>query len=334
MIWEPVVYDCGQNGIVGHMGCVFSEIYGNHIYNIAVKHEFFGYEIAGIKLHAAIDVQIHHNNIHNSTLGTWLDWQAQGARVSSNLYYNNDRDLMIEVTHGPYVVDNNIFGSDYNFDNIAQGGAYVHNLCCGTMRREPVPDRSTPYHYPHTTEVAGSTVVYGGDDRLYRNIFLGGAKTYTEQSTYGTEGYQGSPVSLEEYIEEVLAQGNGDLEMYLLVKQPVYINQNCYLKGARNFEREEECRIAEDDPQVRICEEEDGTWLEITAAMAVLQEWEGVLHSADFAMTRITEGAYETPAGTEIVFDTDYCGNARKDRVQAGPFHGLKQGVNRIKVWG
>ena len=97
------IYDCGQNGIVGHMGCVFSEITHNHIYNIAVKHEYFGYEIGGIKLHAAIDVQIHHNNIHNCTLGTWLDWQAQGTRVSKNLYYANDRDLMVEVTHGPYL---------------------------------------------------------------------------------------------------------------------------------------------------------------------------------------------------------------------------------------
>ncbi len=34
------IFDCGQNGIVGHLGCVFSEISDNHIYNIAVKQEF------------------------------------------------------------------------------------------------------------------------------------------------------------------------------------------------------------------------------------------------------------------------------------------------------
>ena len=83
----------------------------------------FGYETTGIKLHAAIDVQIHHNRIHNTTLGTWLDWQAQGVRVSSNLYYDNDCDLMVEVSHGPYLVDNNIFASDFTFENAAQGGA-------------------------------------------------------------------------------------------------------------------------------------------------------------------------------------------------------------------
>lgn len=47
VIRNNVIYDCGQNGIVGHLGCVFSEIYGNEIYNIAVKHEFYGHEIAG-----------------------------------------------------------------------------------------------------------------------------------------------------------------------------------------------------------------------------------------------------------------------------------------------
>ena len=209
MIRNNVIYDCGQNGIVGHMGCIFSEIHDNHIYNIGVKHEYFGHEIAGIKLHAAIDVQIIHNNIHNCTLGTWLDWQAQGTRVSRNLYYANDRDLMIEVTHGPYIFDNNIFASDYNFDNIAQGGLYLNNLCCGTMRREPVLDRSTPYHFPHTTDVAGTALVYSGDDRIYQNIFLGGAPAYTEQSLTGTHDYNGRPTSLEEYIQKVVSLGNG-----------------------------------------------------------------------------------------------------------------------------
>lgn len=131
IIRDNEIYDCGQNGIVGHMGGAFSEIYNNHIYRIGVKHEFFGHEIAGIKLHAAIDTQIYHNNIHDCTLGTWMDWEAQGVRISRNLYYKNNRDLMIEVTHGPHLVDNNIFASQYNLDNVAQGGAYVHNLFAG-----------------------------------------------------------------------------------------------------------------------------------------------------------------------------------------------------------
>ena len=102
------IFDCGQNGIVGHLGAVFSTIEDNHIYNIALKREFYGYEIAGIKLHAAIDVVIRHNRIHACSLGTWLDWQAQGTRVSRNVYYGNNRDLFVEVSHGPYLVEHNV----------------------------------------------------------------------------------------------------------------------------------------------------------------------------------------------------------------------------------
>ena len=328
------IYDCGQNGIVGHMGCVFSEIAHNHIYNIAVKHEYFGYEIGGIKLHAAIDVQIHHNNIHNCTLGTWLDWQAQGTRVSKNLYYANDRDLMVEVTHGPYLVDNNIFASSYNFDNIAQGGAYLHNLCCGTMRREDVLDRSTPYHFPHTTEVAGTTVVYSGDDRIFQNIFLGGTVTYTEQSVHGTEGYNGHTNSLEEYINDVVSRGNGDLEQFKHVKQPVYIRGNAYLKGAKPYEREENTYVSDTDPAVRIVEEDGKTYLELNVEKGMLEIPAEVYGTEKLGMPRITEAPYENPDGTPIVFDTDYLGQARSGQPAAGPMEGLKEGMNRILVWG
>src|SRR3954464_13189372 len=111
IVRRNAIHDCGQNGIVGHLGCVCSTIEDNHIYNIALKREFYGYEIAGIKLHAAIDVVIRHNRIHDCTLGTWLDWQTQGTRVARNLFYANTRDLFVEVSHGSAVVDHNVLAS-------------------------------------------------------------------------------------------------------------------------------------------------------------------------------------------------------------------------------
>lgn len=333
IIRNNTIYNCGQNGIVGHMGCVFSQIYGNHIYNIAVKHEYFGYEIAGIKLHAAIDVQIIHNNIHNCTLGTWLDWQAQGARVSRNLYYANDRDLMVEVTHGPYIVDNNIFASEYNFDNIAQGGAYIQNLCCGSMRREPVKDRSTPYHFPHTTEVAGTALVYSGDDRIYQNIFLKGKKTYTEQSLYGTEGYNGHLTSIEEYAREVASLGNEDHEQFEKVPQPVYINENVYLNGAKPFAREENCYVSAHDPCVKIVAEGEKRYLEIEVEEELFGLKTSVYRTDRLGTPRITEALYENPDGSPIIWNRDYDGNMREEQTAAGPFACLKCGFNRFRVW-
>lgn len=330
VIRNNVIYDCGQNGIVGHLGCVFSEIYGNEIYNIAVKHEFYGHEIAGIKLHAAIDVQIHNNYIHNCTLGTWLDWQAQGTRVSSNVYNNNDRDLMVEVTHGPYLVDNNIFTSPYTFDNAAQGGAYVHNLCCGFTNHYPVLDRATPYHLPHSTEVLGTVPVYGFDDRWYQNIFVGGAE---EKRSYGTALYNGAPVSPEEYIERFHALGHGDVEQFARVKQPAYINGNIYLNGAAVFDREKDYCKSERNPEVKITEEGSDVYLEITLPREALEVSTEIITTGLLGMVRIVEQCYENPDGSALSLNRDLTGDTRSVRPKAGPVENLHEGKNKIRIW-
>ncbi|MCL2864492.1 MAG: right-handed parallel beta-helix repeat-containing protein [Lachnospiraceae bacterium] len=329
------IYDCGQNGIVGHLGCAFSEIYENHIYNIAVKHEYYGYEIGGIKFHAPIDTVIRNNNFHNCTMGVWLDWQVQGTRISNNLFYNNDRDLFIEVTHGPHTVDNNILGSAYSLDNIAQGGAYINNLVCGTMRREPVLDRSTPYHLPHSTTPLGTAVVYGGDDRWFQNIFVGVDKIYTEQSKSGTDYYDGSPASLEEYIQRVIDAGNSDIEKFRPILDPVYINHNAYLKGAKAYDKEETKFISAVDPGFKVVKENGQTFVELSIEKGVLDLETRIVETADLEDVRIVEAAFENPDGSPIVFDVDYTGAKRTEvTVNVGPFAGLVEGKNKIKVWG
>jgi alpha-N-arabinofuranosidase len=225
IIRNNTIYDCGQNAIVGHLGCVFSEIYNNHIYNIAVKREYYGHEIAGIKLHGAIDVQIYNNTIHDCTLGLWLDWQAQGTRISRNLFYDNNRDFFVEVSHGPYIFDHNILASKFSIDNHAQGGAYINNLICGIMVHKKMLNRSTQYHLPHSTEIAGFALVYGGDDRFFNNIFVGRGET----AGIGTSHYNGYTTSLEEYIYEVHKGKRGDLNIFEEVEQPAYINNKCLL---------------------------------------------------------------------------------------------------------
>ena len=330
IIRNNIIYDCGQNGIVGHLGCVFSEIYENEIYNIAVKHEFFGHEIAGIKLHAAIDVQIRHNYIHNCSLGTWLDWQAQGTRVSGNIYDRNDRDFMIEVTHGPYLVDNNIFTSAYTFDNAAQGGAYVHNLCCGFTNAYPVLNRATPYHLPHSTEVLGTALVYGFDDRWYQNIFVGGDE---ENRKYGTALYNGAPCDSEEYVERVRSLGNGDVEQFELVRQSAYINGNVYLKGADSFDREKECYKCSCDPEVSIVEEDDAVYLEMTLPHGMFEVRTEIISTEKLGMARIPEAVFDNPDGSICIIQTDLNEQTRNTQPKAGPIEDVHEGRNRIKIW-
>ena len=333
IIRNNVIHDCGQNGIVGHMGCAFSRIEHNHIYNIAVKHEFFGYEIAGIKLHAAVDVVIENNNIHDCTLGVWLDWQAQGTRITRNVLYRNDRDLMIEVTHGPCLVDNNILASAYNFDNAAQGTAYVHNLCCGYMRRIQVLARATPYHFPHSTQAAGCAVVYSGDDRLYRNLFVFNGKTPSDDFYAGTAGYDDCTTP-EEYPKELIAQGNTDADKYYKVSQPVYANDNAYYGQAKGF-RAEANSLAEAgfETNAKVVQEDGKTYLEIDLPQAPRRDAAGYIGTANLGMPRITEELFENPDGTPILLDTDLTGAGRDDRTMIGPLETIKEGHNRILVW-
>ncbi|MEG6566723.1 right-handed parallel beta-helix repeat-containing protein [Thermoanaerobacterium saccharolyticum] len=329
IIRNNTIYDCGQNAIVGHLGGVFSEIYNNHIYNVALKREFYGHEIAGIKLHAAIDVQIHHNRIHDCSLGLWLDWEAQGTRVSKNLFYNNNRDMFVEVSHGPYLVDHNILASEYAIDNMSQGGAYINNLIAGKMNQRKVLNRSTQYHLPHSTEVAGFAFVYGGDDRFYNNIFIG--KEGLEN--VGTSHYNNYTTSLEEYIEKV-NEVPGDLGEFERVEQPVYINKNAYFNGAEPFEREKDNLVKKDfDTKLAIIDEGDEVYL----SLQLPDEFENIvgdIHSTKtLERVRIVDAEYESPDGKELVLDTDYLDAKKLGNSSIGPIALLKKGDNCIKVW-
>jgi len=342
IIRNNIIYDCGQNGVVGHLGSAFCEIYGNEIYRIGTKHEYYGHELGGIKLHGAIDTYIHNNYIHHCTLGTWLDWQIQGIRVSSNIYYGNNRDFFVEVTHGPYMVDNNIFTAEYTIDNAAQGGAFVNNLVGGFINHYPVLNRPTPYHFAHSTMVAGVVPTYGGDDRWLQNIFVGGDKP---DRHYGTEEYDGSTTSMEEYTAEVKKKGFGYIEHFEWTRQPAYIDRNVYLAGARPFEREKNYVTGDLKPEVKVCDEENGVYLEIILPETMFELQGKVVESKDLPITRITECRYENRDGSDLKIDKDLLGNVigmasgsdiggeTETIVIAGPLQNLVAGANRVKIW-
>lgn len=196
------IHDCGQTGIVGHLGGVFSVIEDCHIHHINNKQNLAGAEIGGIKMHAAIDVIIRRNHIHHCTRGIWLDWQAQGTRVTRNLFHDNTapqlnevpetldpslfsgvgEDIFVEVSHGPTLIDNNILLSERALKLACQGVAVVHNLIAGSLvdigigtnngAKTMDSPRYTPYHMPHRTEIAGFMTFLHGDARFYNNIFL------------------------------------------------------------------------------------------------------------------------------------------------------------------
>ena len=156
-------------------GCRLQLVTGNTIHDIHVQRLFSGAEMAGIKFHGAIDVQIRGNHIYRTCLGVWLDWMAQGTRVTQNLFHDNNCDLFVEVDHGPFVVDDNLFLSPMALLINSQGGAYVHNLIAGGTHLISYDARQTPFHKAHSTELAGLHDNACGDDRYYNNLLVGAA---------------------------------------------------------------------------------------------------------------------------------------------------------------
>ncbi|MBT3191046.1 MAG: carbohydrate-binding protein [Verrucomicrobia bacterium] len=171
------IYHCEQAGIVGSLGAIFSTVTGNVIHDINKRGLLGGAEIAGVKFHASIDCIISHNHIYrcNGTGGgIWLDWMAQGARVTGNLLHDNSIDLFFEVNHGPLLVDNNIFLSPNFLRDWSQGSAFAHNLIGGKTSVRP-QKRTTPVHEPHSTQIVELHDIACGDNRFFNNIFMNGS---------------------------------------------------------------------------------------------------------------------------------------------------------------
>jgi hypothetical protein len=340
------IHDCGQNGVVGHLGCVFSKIYDNHIHAIATKREFFGHEIGGIKLHAAIDVEIAHNHIHDCTLGIWLDWQTQGTRVTRNVLHDNCRDLFVEVSHGPYVVDHNILASNASIETVCEGGAYVGNLVGGTVRVEPVMNRATPYHRAHSTRVAGYGVIYSGDDRWIGNIFCGTGGDPADVSAayshaipdlaltgYGTLAYDGYPASYEEYLATIEAALPGDLDIFLPVKNPVMISGNLYLDGARSFDKETNAVVSAVASAMTISIDEGRVSLQLSLPDNFRSHTVAVPTTADLGRVRFPDLEFDAHDGSPIQLGTDLLGGVADGPTVAGPIQSLTGGQNSVVAW-
>src|SRR5699024_2199912 len=143
----------------------------------------------------------------------------------------------VEVSNGPYLVDHNILASPAAVENFSQGGVYVHNLIAGTVVLEPVVDRPTPSHLPHSTEVAGYAAIRGGDDRWSPNLFTtpagesvayGRAPSSIAHRSHGPSGYDAHPGNMTDYVAQVGAPGHGDHERSFALRAPVSLHHNAY----------------------------------------------------------------------------------------------------------
>jgi hypothetical protein len=300
---------CEQAGIVGSLGAAFSTVTDNTIHDIHMRRLFTGAEMAGIKFHAAIDSTIRNNRIYRTCLGLWLDWMAQGTRVSQNLFYDNGRDLFVEVNHGPFMVDNNLFLSGDSLLDVSEGGAYAHNLFNGRLVSAPEPNRDTPYHPAHSTVVAGLVKTTGGDNRFYNNIFVGrGSASGKEPSGFG-------------------------LSVYDKREYPLFTGGNVYLNGAQPYAREVgQVVLPQVDPGIRVVEEKGSKVLHLAGAPGLNNTQTALVGTAMLGSAKVPKLPYVNADGSPFVVDFDFRGKKRDKMPTPGPFENLKPGMNRLTL--
>ncbi|MEK7408407.1 MAG: right-handed parallel beta-helix repeat-containing protein [Acidobacteriota bacterium] len=321
IVRNNTIFNCEQTGICGSLGAVYSLIANNHIYNIWTKRQFAGAEIAGVKLHAAIDVVIKNNRIHNAGRGLWMDWMAQGTRITGNLLYDNSTDdLFVEVDHGPFLVDNNLFLSGLSLLDMSEGGAYAHNLMSGRTLSRPEPRRSTPYHKAHSTALAGLNSILGGDNRCYNNIFVGNG---------------GPPAGGTEADANPLRFGGYGLWVYNHREFPLQTGGNVYFKGARAYFKEDGAlNLSEADPKPEIVEEGDRVYLRLNLGADLRKAATRLVNTELLGKAKISGLAYENADGSPLVIDSDYFGKKRSEaNPTPGPFETPGQGELKLRVW-
>jgi alpha-L-arabinofuranosidase len=300
------IHHCEQTGVVGSLGCSFSTVSGNVIHDIHVQGLFGGAEMAGIKFHGAIDVTISRNHIYRcgEVAGIWLDWMAQGARVTRNLLHDNTGwcgDLFLEMQHGPVMVDNNLFLSPRRIYLNSKGVAFAYNLIASSIEQERFDGRNTPFHRPHSTAIAGLHEANNGDQRFYNNLFAGRSDLH----------------SLDNSMLRCFASGN----VYVEGSLPSMFDTDALVKTGYN-------------PKLKLTRQMDGWYLELSEDPT----WRNVIKRRPVTTELLGKAAvpgcaYENPDGSTLSLRTDYLGKQRSRNPFPGPFEVPAKANRPLKVW-
>ncbi|HEV2210500.1 MAG TPA: right-handed parallel beta-helix repeat-containing protein [Verrucomicrobiae bacterium] len=323
LVRNNVISHCEQAGIVGSLGAAFSTISANSIHDIHVRGLFSGAEMAGIKIHAAIDTCICGNHIYRTCRGLWLDWMAQGTSVSGNLFHDNaGEDLFVEVDHGPFLADNNLFLSRTSLRDMSEGGAYAHNLFAGLITTSPEPSRYTPFLLAHSTAVAGLEKIQGGDDRFYNNLFLGNGAT--------------SPARAQPSTRNRGWETGYGLGIYDNCALPLRTGGNVFLGGAQPSADETAC-VSESAPaaQAQIFEDGRRFVLRLTSNPVWRRAPTQRVTTALLGRTKVAGVRYENPDGSPLQVNRDYFGKKRsRAHPCPGPFESRGGVPSTFTVWG
>ena len=318
---------CEQTGIVGSLGCSFSTVEHNTIHDIHVHKLFTGAEMAGIKFHGAIDVQISNNHIYNTNMGIWLDWMAQGAQLQRNLMHDNGLDIFLEVDHGPMLVANNVLLSSTSLLMNSSGAAFVHNILGGKMEVIHYDSRMTPFMMPHATFVTALHDNPDGDVRFVNNLFVKG----------GNASQYSSALLLVSFTGNVYTKGATGINSAKLKKGYGEMDQQAQQK----MQRYKEAPAKEDkavidtafDANVRLVNQGARIFLEMNTNKNWLNIDREMITTEGLGKALVPGLFFENPDGSPVKISTDYTGRQRKLHPSPGPFEISAGGKLRFSVW-
>ena len=337
LVQNNEIYNCEGAAICGSLGAIFSIVRNNHIHHIQTKRQFRDWETSGIKFHAPIHVLIEGNRIHDTTRCMWMDWMAQGQRITRNLCYNNDTfDLFFEVCHGPAVVDNNLFLSEDSLSCQSQGIVFAHNIMNGKITDTSPSGRETAFFKRYSTEQISEIQCLGGDMQFYNNVFAGlGPRWLAEETEWKTAWPPWIGFGLHTFgrKEEVntfapewhLAEGWLALIRSKRVSFPNIASGNVYYYEAVPYQTEKQMQVHKDwNPEINVEELDNG--------QVVLhlkhheskgkKDYQNVLVKTQMlGKNEITQLPYTNYDDKPLTIDTDYFGKKRNpENPNAGPF--------------
>ena len=233
--------------------------------------------MAGIKFHGAIDVEISRNHIYRTCRGLWLDWMAQGTRVIGQpLPRQPSEDLFVEVDHGPFLVDNNLFLSPRTLLRRVAG----RRLC-------PQPDRRRH-----------------GDERFRRP-----PDPLPQGALHRSRGTAQQPLRRRPLLQQPVRRPRRLEPLRCGAIAACGWTATCS-SGAPSppSTKKSPLVVADFDPALRLVEKADGFYLEI----ALDKAWPAAdAQSGDHRLlgkAAIPNLPYEKPDGTPIRINTDYFG--------------------------
>jgi len=291
---------CGEAGINGSRGAIFSTIEYNLVQDINVGSVFDGDEGAVLKFHTAIDMIIRGNVLRRtsapSVAGIWLDWQSQGSRITGNVIYaiGSNNVIVLEADHGPTLVDNNVLVGG-TIKELAESVCVTHNLLKGIGFYVSGDGRTPAYHLPHQYIEAGTAAISPQQNTYYSNLLMGSGS-----------------------VPSTSAVGN--------VADYNYAYDSIALSGPHS-------KTSTVSSGLSTTDNADGVTVSFKADNGPASLACPMITKAFVGNSTLVGMGLENPDGSAIVIDKDAFGNSRGNNPTAGPFQSLATGVNSFRFY-